>query len=257
VGYTRRAFLVPVPRCGSFEGLNELLKERSLRRRAARLRGHAMAIGERLAADQEAFLPLPDAEFEACDKRPARVSSLSLVRYKSNDYSVPVRYGHQEVIVKGYVHEVAICRSSEEIARHKRSYEKEDFVFDPLHYLPLLETKPGALDQAAPLRGWELPEEFDSFLRLLTARLGANGKREYVQVLRLLETFRLDDVAQALRDALSLSAISFDAVKHLLLSHIEGRPARLDLALYPHLPKAWVETTKAGAYAALLTEVAR
>src|SRR5262249_21657514 len=67
------------------------------------------------------------------------------------DYSAPTAYGHREVLVRGYVHEVVICCGAEVIARHPRSYEREDFVFNPLHYLPLLEQKIGALDQAAPL----------------------------------------------------------------------------------------------------------
>ena len=88
-----------------------------------------------------------------------------------------------------------IACGAEIIARHPRSYEREDFIFDPLHYLALLEHKIGALDQAAPLQGWELPEAFGTLRRLLEARMGKAGKREYVQVLRLLESFRLEDVA--------------------------------------------------------------
>ena len=89
-----------------------------------------------------------------------RVNSLSLVRYRTNDYSVPVAYGHQEVWIRGYVHEVVIGCGAGIIARHPRSYDREDMVFDPIHYLPLLEHKIGALDQAAPLAGWELPDAF-------------------------------------------------------------------------------------------------
>ena len=70
-----------------------------------------------------------------------------------------------------------------------RSYDREDMVFDPVHYLPLLERKIAALDQAAPLVGWELPDVFATLRRLLEARMGKAGKREYVQVLRLLESF--------------------------------------------------------------------
>src|SRR5260370_41634881 len=66
---------------------------------------------------------------------------MSLVRYRTNDYSVPTEYGHRDVLVKGYVHEVAIVCGSEVIARHRRSYQREDMVFDPLHYLALLEQK--------------------------------------------------------------------------------------------------------------------
>lgn len=81
-----------------------------------------------------------------------------MVRYKSNDYSVPVAYGYREVLIRGYVDQVVISCGLEVIARHRRSYEREDLIFHPLHYLPLIEQKIGALDQAAPLAGWELPE---------------------------------------------------------------------------------------------------
>jgi hypothetical protein len=181
------------------------------------------------------------------------VSSLSLVRYKANDYSVPVAYGHREVLVRGYVHEVVICCGAEVIARHRRSYEREDLIFDPLHYLPLIEQKIGALDQAAPLVGWELPEAFATLRRLLEARMASAGRREYVQVLRLLETFRLEEVHAGVREALRLGVIGFDAVKHLVLCHIEKRPPRLNLVSYPFLPRARVKTTSAGAYMGLLT----
>ena len=106
------------------------------------------------------FSAFPAIAYDACDKRPGRVSSLSLVRYRGTDYSVPTRFGHCEVLVRGYVHEVVISCAAEVIARHPRSYEQEDFVFDPLHYLSLLEQKTNALDQAAPLAGWLLPPVF-------------------------------------------------------------------------------------------------
>jgi DNA replication protein DnaC len=138
--------------------------------------------------------------------------------------------------VKGFVHEVLICAANEVIGRHPRSYEREDMIFDPLHYLALLEQKPNALDQAAPLAGWILPEGFPQLQRLMEARLGKKGKREFVQTLRLIENFPLQEVGHAIDDALRLGAISFDAVKHLLLCRIERRPARLDLENYPHLP---------------------
>jgi hypothetical protein len=62
-----------------------------------------------------------------------------------------------DVHVRGFVHEVIIGCGNEVIARHKRSYASADMIFDPLHFLPLLEQKVGALDQAAPLQGWDLP----------------------------------------------------------------------------------------------------
>ena len=253
VGQVRRNFLVPIPHVPSLAALNAELEQRCLARLDDRLRGHTESIGERLERDLEVLQPLPASPYEACDRRPARVSSLSLVRYDRNDYSVPTTYGHRPVLVRGFVEEVVIACGSEIIARHPRSYGREEFIFEPRHYLALLEQKIGALDQAAPLQGWDLPEAFTTLRRLLEARMGKSGKREYVQVLRLLELFRLEDVHAAVREALRLGAIGFDAVKHLVLCRIERRPPKLDLTLYPYLPRVTVATTSAKAYMALLS----
>jgi hypothetical protein len=254
VGYARRNFMVPIPRVSNWEELNAHLEQQCRKRRERRLRGHTETIGERFERDRSALLPLPSAPYEACEKISARVSSLSLVRYRGNDYSAPTEYGHRQVWVKGYVHEVVIACAGEVIARHQRSYEREAVVFDPLHYLALLEQKTRALDQAAPLAGWQLPECFARLRRLLEARLRKHGSREYVQVLRLLETFAIEEVTHAIEDALQLGTISFDAVRHLLLCRIERRPPRLDMENYPHLPLAQVRTTQAADYMTLLAE---
>ena len=228
---------MPIPSFESFAALNAHLERPCLERMDARIRGHTETIGQRMERDLEAMMSLPSVPYEACDRQAGRVSSLSLVRYRTNDYSTPVAYGHRDVLVRGYADQVVISCGSEIIARHPRSYQRDDFVYDPIHYLPLLEQKTGALDQAAPLQGWELPEEFATLRRLLESRMGRRGKREFVQVLRLLETFSMSEVHAAIKDALRLGAVSFDAVKHLALCRLEGRPPRLDLELYPYLPQ--------------------
>ena len=252
VGYARRNFMVPIPRAASWEALNEQFVRDAMARRALRLRGHKETIGERFERDRAALLPLPAARLDACDKTTVRVSSISLVRYKTNDYSVPTEYGHLQVLVKAYVHRIAIVAGCEVIAEHQRSYEREATIYDPLHYLALLEHKSRALDQAAPLAGWQLPECFAHLRRLLEARLTKHAAREYIQVLRLLETFPLAEVVAAIEQALTLNTISFDAVRHLVLCRIERRPPRLDMANWPHLPLAEVRTTRAADYMSLL-----
>lgn len=125
-------------------------------------------------------------------------------------------------------------------------------MFDPPHYLALIEQKPGALDQAAPLQGWELPDQFDHLRRLLERRCGHKGKREFIQVLRLMEVFDQDLVGLAVAQAIKLGALSFDAIKQIAVARIKRRPPRLDLERYPHLPKADVAVTRAADYAALM-----
>jgi transposase len=248
----RRRFLTPVPAAESFEALNAKLEAACLADFDRQVRGQSETIGMRLEADLAVFRALPSGSFEACEKRAGRVSSTALVRYRASDYSVPTAYGFRDVVVKGFVDQVVIICNGEEIARHKRSYERGAFVCDPLHYLALIEQKPGALDQARPLQGWVLPDQFHHLRRLLEARMGNRGKREFIQVLRLMEVFDQDLVAQAVKDAIRLGAPGFDAVKQLILCRIERRPPRLDLSAYPYLPKPNVGATRAADYAALL-----
>ena len=238
VGYSRRNFMVPIPRFATWDAFNAYLEEQCRRRQADVLRGQSETIGERLARDLAAMADLPAAPFDACDQATGRVSSQALVRYKTNDYSVPVAYGHRDVWIRGYVDEVVIGCGGEVIARHPRCYDREDMVFDPVHYLPLIERKINALDQAAPLAEWDLPPEFATLRRLMEARMIKAGRREYVQVLRLLETFDIDDLHAAVKKALQLGAVGFDAVKHLVLCQVEKRPPKLDLDVYPYLPRA-------------------
>ena len=252
VKFSRANFMVPIPEAASFEELNARLEQRCRARQGERAARHAETIGERLVADITALRDLPPVPLEPCEKRAARVSSMALVRYRTNDYSVPTTYGFRDVVVKGFVDEVVILCGGEEIARHPRCYGEGVFVANPLHYLALLETKPNALDQAAALQGWNLPEVFQHLRHLLEARMGNRGKREFIQVLRLLEALPLDVVTFAVTQAIHLGAIGFDAVKLIALARVERRPARLDLAAYPHLPKMDVKTTCAADYAVLV-----
>ena len=113
--------------------------------------------------------------------------------------------------------------------------------------------RPAPWTRRLHIQGWDLPQEFDTLRRLLESRMGRRGKREYVQVLRLLETFSPQEAAAAVKDALRLEALSFDAVKHLVLCRLEGRPPRLDLELYPYLSRVRVGTTSARDYMSLLS----
>jgi hypothetical protein len=256
VKYARANFMTPIPTAASFEELNTMLAERCRVRQGDRAGRHASTIGERLVADLAALRALPAVPLEPCEKRAARVSSTALVRYRCNDYSVPTAYGFHDVLVKGFVAEVVILCSGREIARHPRCYGEGVFVANPLHYLALIETKPNALDQAAALQGWDLPEVFQHLRHLLEARMGNRGKREFIQVLRLMEAMSQAIVTAAVTEAIRLGAIGFDAVKLIALARLERRPARLDLSAYPHLPRPAVRTTSASDYAALVRPVA-
>jgi hypothetical protein len=195
---------------------------------------------------------LPEGPFDACRKVSTAASSLSLVRFDRNDYSVPVRFAHHTVVVRGYVDRVEIGHLGETIARHPRLWGKEDVCFDPVHYLALLERKPGALDHARPLAGWELPPCFGVLRRRLEIERGGEGTREYIRVLRLLEKHDLEKLTRAVTKALRCGALTRDAIAQFLFPRDEWRERTFRLDGREHLRLVKVATTEVSAYSELL-----
>jgi hypothetical protein len=255
IKFTRLNFFVPVPQVRDFEHLNGFLRQRCEEDRQRRLRGQAGTKAELLREDQAAFLPLPAAPFDACRKVPTMVSSLSLVRMDCNDYSVPVRWAHHQIVAKGYCHEVVLCAQGHEVARHRRIWGKEQVSFDPLHYLALLERKPGALDHARPLANWTLPECFELLRRRLEAERSGDGTREYIRVLRLLEKHPLGALRCAVEQALEVGAITRDAVAQFLYPPENERLTIFRLDGHPHLRSVQVAPADVKQYGQLLEAV--
>jgi hypothetical protein len=155
------------------------------------------------------------------------------------------------LLVHGY-YAVAIYRNGERIARHERLWTRGDASYDPLHYLELLERKPGALDHARPFEGWDLPECFDDLRRRLEAEYGADGKRDYIQVLMLLGKYPVARLAKAVRKAVIWGAIRPDAVKQFLFDDPDLRSTSFTLDGREHLKAVKVSGTDVSAYGDLL-----
>jgi len=254
VKYARLNYFVPVPQVRDLEELNRHLRERCEEDLGRRLRGKAGTKRELLKEDQASFLPLPATAFEACRRASTTVSSLSLVRFDGNDYSVPVRCAHHPVVAKGFVDRVEIARGGEVVATHRRIWDKEQVSLDPIHYLALLERKPGALDHARPLEDWNLPACFGTLRRRLEAELGGDGTREYIGVLRLMEKHSLSALRRAVERALSVRAHSRDAVAQFLLPREPWRATTFRLDGREHLRQVKVAAPDLGAYQTLLTQ---
>jgi hypothetical protein len=141
------------------------------------------------------------------------------------------------------------------VAEHRRSWGREGVFYDPVHYLALLERKPGALDFAAPLVDWELPVCFGVLRRRLEAEFGGPGTRRFIKVLRLLEWASLADLTRAVERALELGVADADAVR-LILEHRREEPVGL-LCLdgRPHLKLFGVPTPDLSAYTRLAAGV--
>jgi len=252
VRYTRSNFMVPVPAVRSLDELNRTLEEQCRNELGRKLRGKDRTKGELLEEERCHFHPLPDEPFEACRKRSTTASSLSLVRFDRNDYSVPVRFAHCPVVIKGYIDRVEVCRFDERIASHPRLWTKEGVHFDPVHYLALLERKPGGLDYARPLEDWKLPHCFTVLRRRLEIERSGEGTREYIRVLRLLEKHSLKELTHAVEQGLRSNALIRDAIAQFLIRSIEWRHTRFELDGRDHLRLVKVDEVQVTDYNRLL-----
>ena len=205
IGFARRSFLVPVPAVhGGLEPLNADLERRCRDDLARRPWGKPAAKAELLADERAALLPPPSESFVAARVEPRSVDSLSLVSFDANQYSVPTEFAHHRVTVVASVDTVRIVAGDRVAAVHRRCWGREQVFYDPVHYLAVLERKPGALDFAAPLGGWELPVCFGVLRRRLEAEFGGPGTRQFIKVLRLLERASLGELTRAVERALEL-----------------------------------------------------
>jgi transposase len=254
VKFARLNFFVPVPTVSDLDELNKKLAEMCRNDLKRHVRGNSGTKSELLAEDQNAFISLPSSPFDACRKQPTRANSLSLIRFDDNDYSVPVSYAHHEILIKGYVDRVVLCHGPSVVAEHRRSWGKEGVFFDYLHYLPLLEQKPGSLDYARPMADITFPDCFGTLRRMLVIEQSKEGAgiREFIRVLRLLEDYPMDKVRQAVEKALDVGAHSRDAIMQFLVPHISWRNTTFSLDRLEHLRLVQVRGTDVSAYRELL-----
>jgi transposase len=250
VKYTRLNFLVPVPEGRDFQELNAYLLAGCRRDLERRLWGKPYTKAPLLKEDQAVFHPLPAAPLAACRIEKAAADSEALVRFDTNDYSVPVEYAYQPVVVKGYLDRVEVCHREELVAVHPRCWAREQQFFNPVHYLPRLERKPHSLEHARPFEGWALPDCFSVLQRRLEAQ-GPAGRREYIRVLRRLEKHDVASLVGAIEKALALGLAHADAVIQLVLGPQAWDRMTFSLAGREHLRWVTVATTDVRAYQAL------
>lgn len=240
VGFSRRNFLVPIPQVASFEALNTQLLEACVRDDVRIVHGQTMSIGHAWQAEQPYFHPLPRRPFDCCVTRQAHLTPYSQVIYETNRYSVPVEQARRELVVKAYPFRIEILDESQVLASHPRCYGHEQDVFNPLHYLTLLEQRPGAFEYARPLKQWRKgwPESYDRLLSILKDKWPeGRGVKEFVRILKLHQTFPAHLVEQAVEQALSYGCTHFDGVQHCLnhLHEPSTLAPLLDLSDKPHL----------------------
>ena len=69
---------------------------------------------------------------------------------------MPTKYAYRQITIVATINEVRLIFEDRLIACHRRHWGREQYFFDPVHYLALLERKPGGFDHARPLENWNL-----------------------------------------------------------------------------------------------------
>lgn len=262
VGYGRRNFLVPLPRVSSFAELNEHLRQQCLKDDQRQVEGQATSIQQAWEHERVHLRPLPGQDFPCCRTLSVTLTPYSQVIVDTNRYSVPVDQVVPHLVAKVYPFRVEIFRPGEQspIACHARCYGHKQDIFDPLHYLPLLQQRPGALQYAKPIRQWRAswPLIYEQLLQhLQTAWPDGRGIREFIRVLNLHRSHPAELVEQAVEQALTFHCAHADGVELCLrqLIHPEPAFAQLDLTAHPGLVGIGSQTIDLGRYDQLLEGV--
>jgi transposase len=254
LGFARRNYLVPVPKVNSLVELNGELERRCQNDLDRTLPGKSATKRQLLTEEHAAMRELPSQAFAARRVSQAAANSLSLVQFDTNRYSVPVKYAHRQVTIVASVDEVRLTFDGQLIARHPRHWGREQHVFDPVHYLALLEKKPGGFDHARPLEDWDLPECFQLLRRRMETAPDGLGTREFIRTLRLLESCSVGQLADAVDYALDIGIHDADSIRVILEHRRESPIGLFSLAGRPHLRAVTIQETDVSAYQILLAE---
>ncbi len=212
----QRQWATPVPYMLGLEALNAHLVTCCRRQAEHIVAGQHEAIGVRFACDLAKALPLPAHLFDACIFQPAQVDKYQTVHFDNNRYSVPRPVAFTAVTVKGYIDRVEVVAAGQVVACHRRCYERDQQILDPLHYLAVLPRRPAALDHAPVLRNWHLPEAFGRLRQALERQHGPRaGSRQYIRVLQLLPEHPLERVRQAVESCLAQDKVAAETIRAL------------------------------------------
>ncbi len=240
VGYAQRNFFSPIPNVDSFEELNAFLHQACLQDAKRRTRGQKELVVDLWKAEQAFFLPLPAKDYRACTTRVVKPNTYLQVDYDTNRYSVPYEYRDKQLVLRAFSFRIELLYLDEIIASHLRCFEKEQDVLDPLHYLPLLHQRPGAFEHAKPMRRWrkQWPACYEQLLaELRQSKTEGRGVKEFLEILKLHQTYPENLVEQAVKMALSCGAAHLDGVQLCLRQLLTPKPAirALNLDVRPEL----------------------
>ncbi len=216
VGVVRERFFTPRLRFASYEEMNGWLLDRCVEH--ARAHRHPelreRTVEQVFTEEKPALMRLPTVPFDGFHVVTAEVSKTLLVRFDYNKYSVAARALGRPVEVRAYADRIVIRQGDDIVAEHDRRFGRDQTVYDPWHYVPVLEKKPGALRNGAPFKQLALPPALE---RLRVRLKGSNdGDRQMVKLLTAATIDGLDALEAAAAEALVQGVTSADVVLNIL-----------------------------------------
>lgn len=179
-----------------------------------------LTLAEVLQDEAARLMPLPQP-FDGYVEQPVRVSATALVHFQRNRYSVPTGHVNDVLSLRIYPTELVLVADGQVVARHARSFERHQTVYDWQHYIPLVQIKPGALRNGAPFR--QMPEVLQTLQRHLLRHAG--GDRVMAQVLAAVPVHGLEAVIVAAELALEAGRPSAEHVLNVLARLKDGAEA--------------------------------
>lgn len=219
----RRRFFVPRLKFKSYAELNAWLEDRCLDYAKANTHPELRdrTIWEVFEEERPSLIPYV-GPFDGFHAVPASVSKTCLVRFDNNRYSVDARAVSRPVEIRAYADRLECWQDGQIVGQHERAFGRDKTIFDPLHYIPVLARKPGALRNGAPFKEWELPVPIRRVWRKLERQPG--GDRQMVDILSAVPTDGVDAVEAACAEALSHNVHSAGVVLNILARHREPPP---------------------------------
>jgi transposase len=201
VGLVRERFFTPRLRVKSYDELNAWLMDQCIAyakaHRHPELRDRT--IWEVFEAERPSFVPYA-GRFDGFHAVPASVSKTCLVRFDNNRYSVAASAVGRPVEIRAYAERIELRQDGRIVGEHRRCFGRDQTIFDPWHYVPVLARKPGALRNGAPFKDWVLPASLERVRRKLAA--ADDGDRQMGDILTAVLSDGLHAVELACSEAL-------------------------------------------------------
>ena len=219
VGYAQRNFFAPFLRINSFDELNQILLECCQNDLDRHVRGQKDPVADLAEVDKAQLIPLPKQDYLACVTRPVKANPYSQVVYETNRYSVPASYAGKQLVLRAYPFKIEVISLEGVVASHLRCFGREQDILDPMHYISLLEQRPGAFEHAQPIRQWrkKWPASYEQLLRSLREnKPEGQGVREFISILKLHQSYSSEILEKAVSAAVLNGRMGLDGVMYHL-----------------------------------------